>query len=96
MIYVAATYTFIKVTTSIVNFFKAKKQTDYTVEALRNVNVADAAVSVLALQTAMFHSFGGEGISTGVANALTGAAVCIVVFLLGVFMIVKGNKGLKK
>ena len=95
MIYVAATYTFVKVTMSIVNFVRAKKQTDYTVEAVRNVNVADAAVSVLALQTSMFYEF-GNGVATGFANALTGAAVCAVVLVLGIHMIVKGQKGLNK
>ena len=95
MIYVAAAYTFTKVTTAIVNFIKAKKHNDFTVEALRNVNVADAAVSVLALQTSMFFEFGG-GASTGFANALTGAAVCAVVLALGIYMIIKGQKKLKE
>lgn len=93
MIYVAATYTCIKVTTSIVNFVRAKKQDDYTVAALRNVNVADAAVSILTLQTAMFFEFGGE-MNTALFNALTGGAVCAVVLALGIYMIIKGNKAL--
>lgn len=96
MIYVAAMYTFTKIATSIVNFIKARKHDDYTIGALRNVNLADAAVSILALQTSMFHSFGTEEVSTGFANALTGAGVCLVVCSLGVYMIWKGNKGLKK
>ena len=95
MIYVAATYTFIKITTAIVNFVRAKRQTDYTVEALRNVNAADAAVSVLSLQTAMLHEF-GDGISTGVLNTATGAGVCLVVLVLGIYMIVKGQKKLNE
>ncbi len=95
MIYVAAAYTFTKVSVSIFHFVKAKKQDDYTVAALRNVNVADAAVSILALQTAMFFEFGAE-LNTALANALTGAAVCLVVLSLGIYMIVKGNKELKK
>lgn len=95
MIYVAAAYTFIKIGTSVFNFLKARRGDDYTLQTLRNVNLADAAVAVLALQTAMFHEF-GEGIETGVFNALTGAGVCLIVFSLGVYMIVKGNLGLKK
>ncbi len=95
MIYVAAAYTFVKVTMAIVNFFKAKKQDDVTVEALRCVSAADAAVSILALQTAMFHSF-ATGADVGLFNAMTGAAVCAVVLTLGIFMIVKGNKRLKQ
>ncbi len=96
MIYVAASYTCIRVTTAIINFLKAKRTDDYTLQTLRNVNLADAAVSILALQTAMFNSFGSEGIDTALFNALTGAGVCLTVFLLGVYMIVKGNKGIKK
>ncbi|MBQ8684987.1 MAG: hypothetical protein IJ514_02300 [Clostridia bacterium] len=96
MIYVAATYTFYKITMSIVNLVRANKQTGYTIRALRDINLADAAVSVLALQTAMFHSFGDEGLNTGLANALTGAAVCLVVLTLGVMMIVSANKKLKQ
>ncbi len=95
MIYVAATYTFTKMAMAIVNFVKARKQSDYTVEAIRNINFADALVSILALQTAMFAQF-GEGIATGLANALTGAGVCLLVLLLGGYMVFKGNTQLKK
>ena len=95
MIYVAATYTCIKVTTSIMNFLKARREDDYTLETLRNVNLADAAVAILALQTAMLHEF-GAGLDTGIFNALTGAGVCSVIFALGVYMIIKGNIGIKK
>ena len=95
MIYVSAAYTFTKISMSIYNFIRGRKQADYTVEALRNINVADALVSVLTLQTAMFQEF-GQGISTSVANALTGAGVCALVLTLGVYMIVKAQKGIKK
>ena len=96
MIYVAAAYTFIKIGTSIANFLKARREDDYTLQTLRNVNLADAAVSVLALQTAMFHSFGTGEVDAGIFNAVTGAGVCLIIFTLGIYMIVKGNIGLKK
>lgn len=95
MIYVSAAYTFTKISMSIFNFIRGRKQEDYTIEALRNINVADALVSVLTLQTAMFQEF-GQGISTGVANAMTGAGVCALVLALGVYMIIKAQKGIKK
>lgn len=96
MIYVSAAYTCVKITTSIINFLRARREDDYTLQTLRNVNLADATMSVLALQTSMFHSFGMGEVDTGVFNALTGAGVCLSVFTLGVYMIVKGNIGLKK
>ncbi len=95
MIYVAAAYTAVRVTTSIMNFLKAKRSDDYTLQTLRNVNLADAAVAVLSLQTAMFASFGSEGVNVALFNALTGAGVCLIVLLLGIYMIVKGSKGIK-
>lgn len=95
MIYVFATYTFIKLTMSIVNFIKAKKQHDFTVDALRNINAADACVSILALQTAMFHEF-NDGVNQALANALTGSAVCLLVFTLGLYMVIRSVRVAKK
>ena len=94
MIYVAAAYTIYKVTMSIINFVRAKKQSDYTVDALRNVNVADAAVSLLALQTSMIRTFSEGGMEY--MNAITGAVVCAVVLGLGVYMIVRASIVLKR
>lgn len=97
MIYVAATYTFTKITLAIFNAVKAKKErSGYTILALRNISLADAAVSILSLQTAMFHSFAEPSGGTQLANALTGGAVCLFVMALGVIMIVKANKALKE
>ncbi|MDE5755969.1 MAG: hypothetical protein K2I23_02655, partial [Clostridia bacterium] len=76
---------------------KAKKQTDITIQAIRNINLADAAVSVLALQTSMFHTFGenDEAGFESILNGFTGAIVCALVFALGIYMIVKSQKRLK-
>ncbi|MDE6473704.1 MAG: hypothetical protein K2L70_01205 [Clostridia bacterium] len=97
MIYVSAAYTFYKVTMSIVNIVKAKKQTDVTVQAIRNINLADAMVSILALQTSMINSFGGsEDVEFADAlNGATGAVVCLLIFALGIFMIAKAKKQLR-
>lgn len=91
MIYVAATYTFYKVAMTIINLVKARKSTDMTVKTVRSINLADMLVSVLALQTAMFHSFSPE-FSTDVFNSVTGAAVCILTVIIGVFMVVNGKR----
>lgn len=95
LIYVSAAYTFTKITMSVRNFVRARKQSDYTVEALRSVNAADATVSLLTLQTAMFRSFGGDA-DTGAANAVTGACVCALVLALGVYMLVKARREEKR
>lgn len=94
-IYYYAAYTTYKAVTSIINFIKARKGDDMTVRALRNVNLADAIVSVLALQTAMFHEFSPEE-NLGYANGIMGIIVCALTVLLGVIMIVNAQREIKK
>lgn len=95
LIYVAAAYTTYKVTMAIVNFVKARKSDEMTVRAIRNVNLADALVSILALQTAMFHEFSQE-VNLGFANALTGTVVCALTVTIGIIMLVKGSMQIKR
>ena len=94
MIYVVATYTFYKITMSIINFVKAKKQDDHTIDALRNINVADAAVALLALQASMLQEFSDTGLP--IFNILTGAGVCLLVFGLGLYMVIRSRHFSKK
>lgn len=91
MIYVSSVYTFYKITMSVYNLFKARKNDEMTVRAVRNVNLADALVSILALQTAMFHEFSKQQ-GIGYANAITGAVVSALTAALGIFMIVYGSR----
>ncbi len=93
MIYVAATYTTYKVVMTIRNLIKAKKSTDLTVLTVRSINLADMFVSILALQTAMFHSFSPDT-DWSVMNAITGAVVCLSTVIIGVFMIVGGKRAI--
>lgn len=93
-IYASAAYTTFKVTMSIIHIVKARKQTDMTVQAIRNINLADAMVSILTLQASMLHSF-GDGDNSDFAskmNIVTGAVVCALIFALGIYMVVKSKK----
>ncbi len=92
IIYAAAAYTFWKITMAIINAVKSRKTGTPELIAVRNIGLADALVSVLGLQTAMFFSFGSPGDGTKLANALTGAGVCLVTFLIGLFMLISRGK----
>lgn len=94
MLYVAAGYTFYKIVMSIVNLVKAHRADDPTVRAVRNINFADALVSVLALQTAMVRAFTG-GTNLRPLNAVFGFAVCALTVVLGITMVIKANKTLQ-
>lgn len=86
-VYAFAAYAFYKITMSVVNLIRAQQQ-DLAVRAVRNIHLADAAVSVLALQTALLSTF-GDGVNTSFFNALTGTAVSLLTLGIGIFMIVR-------
>ncbi len=83
-----ALYTFIKITLAIINLVKVKQYSSPVFKALRSISFADALVSVFSLQRSMLVSF--EGMSDGdirLFNILTGSAVCVIVFVLGLHLI---------
>lgn len=87
MIAIAA-YAFTKITLAIVGLARAKRFASPAVKTLRNISFADALVSVYSLQRSMLVSFPGmpEGESR-LMNILTGTAVWLLVFLLGIDLI---------
>lgn len=91
MITIAA-FAFTKITFAIINFVKARKNNSATVRILRNIALADAAVSIFTLQRSMLVSF--EGMTSSdifLMNCLTGTAVYILMFILGVNLMAKSK-----
>lgn len=71
---------------------KARKGISILLKTLRNINYADALVSLLSLQTALLSAFGQEsGAMIPITNALTGAGVCLMIFALGIYMVRKSE-----
>ena len=95
MIYAVAAFTFYKLTLAIFNIFKARKHDDLYVQNIRNINLANALISIIMLQVAMFQAFSPSS-NLGFANALTGGGVSAIILVLGIFMIIKANKKLKQ
>jgi len=83
-----ALYTFVKITLAIVRMAQSRKDTRPALRCLRNLALADAAVSIFALQRSMLVSFGGMGTEDiQLMNALTGTAVYLLTALLGINLI---------
>lgn len=97
-IYVYAIYAFFKIITAIYSFIKEWHNQSMTILAIKNIKLADAFVSILALQTAMFREFAAETeqFNSAVMNAVTGAVVCALTVAIGVYMIVKASLRIKK
>lgn len=95
-IFAYATYAFYKITMSIISFIKAHKQTDLTVRAIRNINLVDSLVSILALQTALLTMFSEGEINISLFNTLTGTVVSLASIGIGIYMIISANKKMKE
>ena len=95
-IFAYAAYAFFKITTATISFIKAHKQTDLTVRAIRNVNLIDALVSILALQTALLATFSQGEVSVPIMNAITGIAVGALSVAIGIYMIISAKRKINK
>ena len=83
-----ATYTFTKITVSIIGMVKAKHSASPVVKTLRNISLADACVSIYTMQRSMLVSFPGmEAAEILLLNIFTGTAVWLVILLLGINLI---------
>lgn len=96
LIYAFAAYAFYKVITSVINAVKARLQDDLAVRAVREINMVDAAVSILALQTALLNTFADGGVDVSLFNTLTGSAVSLFSLSLSISMILRGRKKIKE
>lgn len=97
MAIVCAAYTFYKLIFAIINLCKVRRLHDPLLQSFRNINLADAAVSLLSLQVTLVAVFSeGKGSEMNALNAITGAAVCVLTIILGATMIVSATGRLKK
>lgn len=96
IIYISALYTFYSFITAVVNVVKFSKRSNPILSAAKFLSLAGAFMSMFALQTAMFFSFGGGEELQRQMNTITGTAVCILTIGMAVIMIMKSDIGLKK
>ena len=85
-VYAYAAFAFYKITLSIINLFKSRNEA-FTIKAVKNIGFADALVSILALQTSLLYAF-SDG-NYGFVNGITGAFVCGLTLLIGIFMLIE-------
>ncbi|MDE7385290.1 MAG: hypothetical protein K2M84_05985 [Anaeroplasmataceae bacterium] len=97
-IYVYAIYAFFKIITAIYSLIKHRHNKIMMIMAIKYIKLADAFVSILALQTAMFREFAVEtqGFDVILMNAITGAVICALTVAVGVYMIIRANLIIKR
>ena len=90
MIYIVAAYTFYKIITAIIHFFKARRRDGLIVQAIRNINLVSAIYSMFVLQVSMIQAF-GDG-NDPLSNSIAGGVVALLILLVSIYMIVKSHK----
>ena len=93
-----AAFTFASLTIAIVNAVRYRKYNSPLFSAAKAISLASAAVSMLTLESAMLSAFGKDGQESFrlIMTSLTGAAVCIFVLVMAIYMIINSNKKLRK
>lgn len=96
VIYASAAYTFYRLTVAIIKIC-SKKIVIPILLSTKALDLSMALMSMFALQTAMFASFGAgmAAESRRLMNALTGGTVCFAVVCIALFMIIKSMKKLR-
>lgn len=97
LIYVMALYSFYSTTLAIINVVRYRRLASPAIAASGHVSLVSALVSMLSLEIAMLGEF-GDGDNPAYFRplmiALSGAAICGFVTILGVYMIVRATRRL--
>lgn len=98
LIYIMAMYAFYTTITAVINVIKYRKYNSPIISAAKVISLAAALVSMLSLETAMLMQFGSENSESfrQMMTGTTGAAVCLIVLGLAVFMIIKSTISINK
>ncbi len=93
----SAAYAFYKIVSSIVNVAKARKSRDLVVQTMKNINLSDAMVSILVLQTTLLTTFMSTDnvLFIRKMNTVIGSVICVTTLILSAYMVIKSIK-LKK
>lgn len=88
-----ATYTFYKTGMAIYNLIKARRFFDPVTQSLRNINFADACMSMVSLTVLLLSTFGDKDML--VLKALVGFTACALTMATACIMIIQASKRIK-
>lgn len=91
-----AAYAFYKITMAIVNLVKARKLSNPVTQSLRNLNFADACMSIVSLTVLMISTFDvAETSAMQYVKYVVGFVVCAVIIAVATVMIIRASKKLQ-
>ena len=96
MIYAFALYAFVKIIAAVSALLRHRHGENRLLAASRCVSLATALMSMLALQTALLHQFGGGEVFSRMINTLFGAAVCLVMLAVCGIMVIRYRRHIRR
>lgn len=93
-----AAYTFYTLTMAVINLVRCRRYNSPVLSAAKAVSLAAALVSMLSLETAMLNAFGSgdDAAFRRVMLAATGGTVCLAVLAMGLYMMARAAKELRR
>lgn len=98
LIYVMAMYTFYMTTITIIHLVRYRRHGSPIMTTTKIVTMAAAMISMLALETAMLHTFGAETdrLTQNILIAATGAGISATIIGMSVYMILRATKEIRR
>ncbi len=98
LIYVMAMYTFYITVSAVIDLFKYRKLGSPVMSVSKIIKFAQALVSMLFLETAMFAQFGGDMAPEyqRLMIMLTGGGIALIVVIMAVYVIVRSTEEIRK
>ena len=95
MIYLSALYAFICLISAIINVIHYRDMLVPELAAAKILSLVKSCMSLLAMQTAMLMQFESDVQFRQIMNSFSGSCVCMIVFCIAIYMVVRSKKELK-
>ena len=96
LIYVAALYAFYSIIAAIIKVIRWRKRKSPLMHAINHLHLVTAMIAIFSLQTAMLSQFGSQDLAImQLANSVTGSIGCVLVMIIGIYMILHARKEIK-
>jgi len=96
MVITTALFAFYKLISGFMSIAKDRKHVRPVDSSIRMLDLAQAFFAIFSLQASMFHTFGTGEDWEHLMNILTGSGVCLLIVSIGLYMIRRGNREIKK
>ena len=96
MIFATAAFTFYKIISSFLHVAQDRRHLHPIDSSVRMLGLSQAIFSMFSLQASLLHTFGTGDTWEGRMNMASGCLVCLLVVAMGIYMIRRGNREIRK